>query len=120
MAEEKINSEIDVQDSDVKKNVANTESIEDVENTINNAKQNETSNEVRLEIKRKRFTKSDILVLCACLVTSVLVWLYASSLQKKDDENKLTKDDMLSKDDIIEVVESNMNKATEGSTDVAE
>ena len=59
MAEEKINSEIDVQDSDVEKNVANTESIEDVENTINNAKQNESSNEVRLEIKRKRFTKSE-------------------------------------------------------------
>ena len=42
------------------------------------------------------------------------------AFKKKDDENKLTKDDMLSKDDIIEVVESNMNKATEGSTDVAE
>ncbi len=111
MSQEKNNSEIDVEKA---------ESTDNGENKSANSEQSENVGEVRLEVKKKRFVKSDILVFCACLVVSVLVWMYASNLQKKDDESKLTKDDMLSKDDIIEVVESNMNKVSESATEVAE
>ena len=63
---------------------------------------------IKLAVKRKRFKKMDVLVFGACIVASVLIWLYASDLQKKAAEKEISKDDILSKDDIVEVVESGM------------
>ena len=45
--------------------------------------------DVRLAVKKKTFKKSDILVLAVCIVTSVLIWLYASNLQKISDEKDM-------------------------------
>ena len=42
-------------------------------------------NSVSLAVKKKRFKKIDILVLCICIVTSALIWIYASNLEKKKD-----------------------------------
>ena len=67
----------------------------------------ENVGDVKLAVKKKRFKKSDILVMGVCIVTSVLIWLYASNLQKKEAEKEI------SKEDIAEVVESGMNKNTE-------
>lgn len=67
----------------------------------------ESGGEVKLAVKKKRFKKSDILVMGVCIVASVLIWLYASNLQKKAAEKEI------SKEDIAEVVESGMNKNTE-------
>ena len=71
---------------------------------------------IKLAVKRKRFKKMDVLVFGVCIVASVLIWLYASDLQKKAAEKEISKDDILSKDDIVEVVESGM-RSTEGATD---
>lgn len=47
-----------------------------------------TNNEgVRLTVKKKRFKKSDILVFAICLVASILIWLYASNVDKTPVEN---------------------------------
>ena len=45
--------------------------------------------DVRLAVKKKTFKKSDILVLAVCIVTSVLIWLYASNLQKISNEKDM-------------------------------
>ena len=42
--------------------------------------------EVVLAVKKQGFKKYDILVLIICIVTSVLIWLYASNKQKIADE----------------------------------
>ena len=42
---------------------------------------------VRLTVKKKRFKKFDVLVFGVCIVASVLIWLYASNLEKKAAEN---------------------------------
>lgn len=73
---------------------------------------------VKLAVKRKRFKKIDVLVLGVCIVASVLIWLYASDLQKKAAEKEISKDDILSKDDIVEVVESGM-RGTEAVSESA-
>ena len=39
-----------------------------------------------LAVKKQGFKKYDILVLIICIVTSVLIWLYASNKQKIADE----------------------------------
>ena len=67
---------------------------------------------VKLAVKKKRFKKSDILVIVICIIASVLIWMYASNLQKKAAEKEI------SKEDIVEVVESGMNKNTEMATDI--
>lgn len=72
---------------------------------------------VRLTVKKKRFKKFDVLVFGVCIVASVLIWLYASNLEKKAAEKEISKDDIISKEDIVEVVESGMNKNTEAVTD---
>lgn len=45
--------------------------------------------DVRLAVKKKTFKKSDILVLAVCIITSVLIWLYASNLQKISNEKDM-------------------------------
>jgi hypothetical protein len=90
------------------------------ENENNSPQAAESTDGVRLAVKRKRFKKFDVLVFGVCIVASVLIWMYASNLQKKAAEKEISKDDILSKDDIVEVVESGMNKATETATDIAE
>ena len=49
-------------------------------------------NNVRLEVKKKRFKKSDILVAAICIIASVLIWLYASNLQKNAAEKEISKE----------------------------
>ena len=46
----------------------------------------------KLVVKKKRIKKSDILVFGVCLVASVVVWMYASNLQKTAQEKELDKD----------------------------
>ena len=78
----------------------------------------ESTDGIKLAVKRKRFKKFDVLVLGVCIVASVLIWMYASNLQKKAAEKEISKDDILSKDDIVEVVESGM-RSTEAVTETA-
>ena len=101
------------------------ENLEEVKNDENNksdaeqgknAKQGAATDEIRLEVKKKRFKKSDMLVFGVCVVTSVLIWLYASNSQKLAAE----KEKEISKEAIAEAVESGINKTTEASTEVAE
>ena len=49
-------------------------------------------NETKLVVKKKRIKKSDILVFCVCFVGSVVVWMYASNLQKAAQEKELDND----------------------------
>ena len=43
--------------------------------------------EIKLAVRKKRFKKSDILVFAICLVASILIWLYASNIDKKPLDN---------------------------------
>ena len=56
----------------------------------NGASDNEKTS--KLVVKKKRIKKPDILVFCVCLVVSVVVWMYASNLQKTAQEKELDKD----------------------------
>ena len=47
----------------------------------------EKNSEIKLAVKKKRFKKSDILVFAICLVASILIWLYASNIDKKPLDN---------------------------------
>lgn len=67
----------------------------------------DVENDVRPDGNKKRFKKSDILVAAVCIVASVLIWLYASNLQKNAAEKEI------SKEAIAEAVESGINKTTE-------
>ena len=67
----------------------------------------DVENDVRPDGNTKRFKKSDILVAAVCIVASVLIWLYASNLQKNAAEKEI------SKEAIAEAVESGINKTTE-------
>ena len=88
------------------------------ENENNSPQAAESTDGVRLAVKRKRFKKFDVLVFGVCIVASVLIWMYASNLQKKAAEKEISKDDILSKDDIVEVVESGM-RGTEAVSESA-
>ena len=55
------------------------------ENSVDTQAESSTdSQEVRLEVKKKRFNKSDVLIFGVCLIASLLIWLYASNIEKKD------------------------------------
>lgn len=82
------------------------------ENINNDAQEPITESGVRIAVKKKRFKKSDILVFTICIIASVLIWMYASNLQRKAAEKEI------SKEDIAEVVESGMNKNSEMATDI--
>ena len=45
------------------------------------------NSEIKIAVKKKRFKKSDILVFAICLVASILIWLYASNIDKKPLDN---------------------------------
>lgn len=109
MSQEKL----DIENLEEVKNDKNNKS--DAEQ-VKNAKQGAAIDEIRLEVKKKRFKKSDMLVFGVCVVTSVLIWLYASNSQKLAAE----KEKEISKEAIAEAVESGINKTTEASTEVAE
>ena len=47
----------------------------------------EKNSEIKLAVKKKRFKKSDILVFAICLVASILIWLYASNIDKEPLDN---------------------------------
>lgn len=87
------------------------------ENITEDIQAAEGTDGIKLAVKRKRFKKFDVLVFGVCIVASVLIWMYASNLQKKAAEKEISKDDILSKDDIVEVVESGM-RSTEAATDI--
>lgn len=90
---------------------------ENIENAIAEVKSNETeegAGDIRIAVRKKRFKKIDVLVLIVCIVASVLIWLYASDIQRKAAEKEI------SKEDIVEVVESGMNKTTDIVTEVVQ
>ena len=45
------------------------------------------NSEIKIAVRKKRFKKSDILVFAICLVASILIWLYASNIDKKPLDN---------------------------------
>lgn len=94
MAEEKINTEEVTNEANAPE-VANSDAI--------NA-------EVSVAVKRKRFKKLDLLMLGVCLVVSLLIWLYASNLQKTAEQKEMTKDK-----EVIAGAIDDINKTTETS-----
>lgn len=93
-AEKNAEKNIDKIDKNIDKSEDAVEAVEKSESDKKD-KANKSADEVTLEVRKKLFKKSDLLVLCVCLVLSVFIWLHATNLQKKDDESKLTKDDMI-------------------------
>lgn len=87
----------------------NISEIEEKENIQPEAESVETAGGDRVVVKKKRFSKSDILVFGICLVVSLLVWLYATNLQKTAAEKEQNK--------VADAVESGINKTTEIATD---
>ena len=59
--------------------------------------------DVSVAVKKKRFKKSDILVLGVCIIASTLIWMYASNLEKKADAEKINPDKIASKEDIEDI-----------------
>ncbi|MBE6533400.1 MAG: hypothetical protein E7678_00295 [Ruminococcaceae bacterium] len=59
--------------------------------------------DVSVAVKKKRFKKSDILVLGVCIIASALIWMYASNLEKKADAEKINPDKIASKEDIEDI-----------------
>ena len=74
----------------------------------------DSAGDIRIAVRKKRFKKSDILVLVVCIVTSFLIWLYASDIQRKAAEKEI------SKEDIVEVITKNTEAATEIVTEAAQ
>ena len=68
----------------------------------------DSASDINVAVKRKRFKKFDILMLGVCLVVAILIWLYASNLQKTAEEKELTKD----KEAIAGAIDD-INKTTE-------
>lgn len=67
--------------------------------------------DISIAVKRKRFKKSDILVLGVCLVASCLIWLYASNLQKTAEQKEISKDK-----EVIAGAIDDINKTTSAET----
>lgn len=67
----------------------------------------------KVVVKRKRFKKSDLLVFIMCLVVSVVIWMYATSLEKTAADNALNKADI--EDAVQSGVQSGINKTTEST-----
>ena len=80
-------------------------------NVIQEPQKSENTDSTRFAVKKKRFKKSDILVFALCLTVSLLIWMYASNLQKDAAEKEI------SKEVIADAVESGINKTTEAATD---
>ena len=59
--------------------------------------------DVSVAVKKKRFKKSDILVLGVCIIAASLIWMYASNLEKKADAEKINPDKIASKEDIEDI-----------------
>ena len=93
MAEEKINEEVT--------NEANAPEVADSETV---------EAEVNVAVKRKRFKKLDFLMLGVCLIAALLIWLYASNLQKTAEQKEMTKDK-----EVIAGAIDDINKTTETS-----
>ena len=93
MAEEKINEEVT--------NEANAPEVADSETV---------ESEVNVAVKRKRFKKLDFLMLGVCLIVALLIWLYASNLQKTAEQKEMTKDK-----EVIAGAIDDINKTTETS-----
>ena len=87
----------------------NISEIEEKENMKSEAENVDTAGRDRVVVKKKKFSKSDILVFGVCLVVSLLVWLYATNLQKTAAEKEQNK--------VADAVESGINKTTEVATD---
>ena len=87
--------------------------------------ENEAVNEgksTNLVVKKKRIKKSDILVFSVCLVASIMVWMYASNLQKAAQEKELNNDAIAGA--VVDKIEekesnkeSNKESASENSTE---
>lgn len=87
----------------------------EIEVTENKAVENEAADIAsgeKLVVKKKKFKKSDILVFGVCLIASLLVWLYATNLQKTAKEKE--------KEDLAGAVESGINKTTETLAETGE
>ena len=87
----------------------NISEMEEKENMKPEAENVDTAGGDRVVVKKKKFSKSDILVFGVCLVVSLLVWLYATKLQKTAAEKEQNK--------VADAVESGINKTTEVATD---
>ena len=92
MAEEKINAE-EIVNEEKAPEVVDSDSIE---------------SGVSVAVKRKRFKKLDFLMLGVCLVAAILIWLYASNLQKTAEQKEITKDK-----EVIAGAIDDINKTTE-------
>ena len=47
-----------------------------------------SSEEGHIVVKNKKFKKSDIIVFCVCLLISLVIWVYATGVERKDAEKK--------------------------------
>lgn len=43
-----------------------------------------SSNEGHIVVKNKKFKKSDIFVFCVCIVISLVIWVYATNVERRD------------------------------------
>ena len=106
MSQEKNNIE---KDTDKIDEIDTPDIVDDV-NKVNSGKNADKNTE-----KKRRFKKSDILVFVACIVASVAIWLYASNIEKKDEAEKIKKEDIPTKEDISEIVgDLNKNETASG------
>ena len=110
MSQEKNNIE---KDTDKIDKIDTPDIVDDV-NKVNSDKNADKNTDKNTE-KKRRFKKSDIRVFVACIVASVAIWLYASNLEKKDEAEKIKKEDIPTKEDISEIVgDLNKNETASG------
>ena len=90
MSQEKNNIEIEIEKDNGK--------------TDKNQQVNDSKGTEKTEEKKKRFKKSDILVFVLCIVSAVIIWAYASNLERKAEADKISKEDIPTTEDISEIV----------------
>ena len=113
MSQEKNNIEKDTDRIDKIDKIDNPDKVDDVNKT------NSDKNAEKNVEKKRKFKKSDILVFAVCIISAVAIWLYASNIEKKDEAEKIKKEDIPTKEDISEIV-GDLNKNESATGDVVQ